>query len=154
MPDRIPEDALVVLIGAAASGKSTWAAGRFRPQQVLSSDAFREMVADDATDQAATRDAFRLLHLVAAARVSRGLLTIIDATNLQRSARTPLRAMAARHGRPCLAVLFEVPLDELLARNAARSRVVPEDVVRRHHALMDRAVQDVRTEGFRLVLRA
>lgn len=150
----IPPDALVVLVGAAASGKSTWAARHFRPSQVLSSDALRELVADDATDQAASRDAFRLLHLVAAARLQRGLVTVIDATNLRRSARTQLRSLAARFERPSVAVLFEVALDDLLARNAGRQRRVPEDVVRRHHDQMRHAIEDVEAEGFGRVVRA
>ncbi len=150
MPDR----ALVLLVGPAASGKSTWARERFRASQVLSSDAFRELVADDESDQAASRDAFRLLHMAATARLGRGLLTVIDATNLQRSARAPMRSMAARFGRPIVAVLFDVPLDELLARNAARTRQVPEDVVRRHHALMAIALRDVPTEGYLAIVHA
>ena len=149
----IPADALVLLIGPAASGKSTWAATRFPPSQVLSSDAFREMVADDASDQAATRDAFRLLHLVARARVERGLLTVIDATNLQRAARTALLGLAARNGRPTIAVVLDVPLDELLARNAARARSVPAEVVRRHHAQLAAAVADLAEEGYQSILR-
>jgi protein phosphatase len=151
---EFPSGALVLLIGPAASGKSTWAASHFRPSQMLSSDAFRELVADDASDQAASRDAFRLLHLVARARLERGLLTVIDATNLQRSARKPLLALAARLDRPCVAVLFDVPLDVLLARNVGRSRTVPEEVLRRHHALMAEAVGDIQIEGYQLILFA
>jgi protein phosphatase len=151
--DAIPGDALVVLVGPAASGKSTWAQARYRPSQILSSDTFRELVADDQSDQAASADAFRVLHIVAGARLARGLRTVIDATNLQRSARAPFRTMAARHGRPCVAVLFDVPLDELIARNAARSRVVPEDVVRRHHDQMAAAMRDIPGEGYRSIVR-
>ncbi|MCY7417495.1 MAG: phosphatase, partial [Chloroflexi bacterium] len=68
MRQPIPADALVLLVGAAASGKSTWAAARFRPTQIVSSDMFRELVADDAAAQGATRVAFQLRHLVARAR--------------------------------------------------------------------------------------
>ena len=148
----IPPDALVVLIGPAASGKSTWAASRFAPSQILSSDAYRQLVADDASDQGATRDAFRLLHLVARARLERGLLTVIDATNLTPSARRPLLALAGRFGRPSVAVLFHAPLEVVFERNARRARSVPADVVRRHHDLMDASISDVRVEGYRLIL--
>ncbi len=50
----IPDLALVVLIGASGSGKSTFARRHFLPTQVLSSDFFRGLVADDENDQAAT----------------------------------------------------------------------------------------------------
>jgi protein phosphatase len=148
----IPTDALILLIGPAASGKTTWAAAHFRPTQLLSSDSFRELVADDASDQAASRDAFQLLHGAARARLARGLLTVIDATNLQRSARQPLLVLAARFGRPCVAVVFDVPLGVLLERNTRRSRAVPDDVIRRHHAQMSSAIDDIQAEGYRLVL--
>lgn len=144
----------MLLIGAAGAGKSTWAAARFRPTQILSSDTFRELVADDASDQGATRVAFQLLHLVTRARLERGLLTVIDATNLTTSARRQWRDLAARFERPRVAVLFDVPLPELLARNAGRHRVVGEEVVRRHHDQMAAAVRDVTGEGYQLVIRA
>ena len=60
----VPVDALVLLVGPAGAGKSTWARGRFRRSQVVSSDDLREMVSDDATDQDATRDAFAILHAI------------------------------------------------------------------------------------------
>ncbi len=59
----LPADALVVLIGPAGSGKSTWARGAFRATQVLSSDFFRGVVADSESDQRASEDAFEVLEL-------------------------------------------------------------------------------------------
>ena len=50
----IPDLSPVVLIGVTGSGKSTFARRHFTPTQVLSSDAFRGMVADDENDQSAT----------------------------------------------------------------------------------------------------
>ncbi len=154
MTPAIPVDALVILVGPAASGKSTWAARHSRPSEVLSSDAFREMVAGDASDQSASSDAFRLLHAAAGARLKRGLLTVIDATNLQRSARRPLLALAHRYGRPTVAVVFDPPIEVLLQRNSGRARTVPEDVLRRHRTLLAAAIEDMGAEGLRLVLDA
>ncbi|MFE9515622.1 AAA family ATPase [Streptomyces sp. NPDC006643] len=42
----IPDDSLVVLIGAAGSGKSTWAR-TWPAMQVLELDTFRTLVSDD-----------------------------------------------------------------------------------------------------------
>jgi len=61
----IPELSLVALIGASGSGKSSFARQHFRETEVLSSDYFRALVADDETDMAATPDAFAALHFVA-----------------------------------------------------------------------------------------
>lgn len=150
----IPRHALVLLVGPAGSGKSTWAAARFRRSEVLSSDELREMVSDDAADQDATSDAFAVLHAIARARLRRGLLTVVDATNLLASSRRPLLELGRRHARPVVAVVFDVPLDVLLRRNAARERVVPEAVVRRHHAQAAVALEDLRSEGYASIIRA
>jgi len=47
----IPTPSLVALIGPSGSGKSTFAARHFAPTEVLSSDAYRAIVGDDANDQ-------------------------------------------------------------------------------------------------------
>ena len=41
---QIPDPALVLLVGASGSGKSTWAAARYRDVEVVSSDALRAVV--------------------------------------------------------------------------------------------------------------
>jgi protein phosphatase len=59
----LPDRCLVLLVGPAGCGKSTFARRHFRPTQVLSSDFFRGLVADDEADQAASRDAFEVTWL-------------------------------------------------------------------------------------------
>src|SRR6266550_500865 len=94
---KIPKLSLVVLIGASGSGKSTFARRHFRPSEVISSDYCRGLVSDDENDQAATNDAFELLHYVAAKRLARGRLTVIDATNVQQESRKPLVELARQY---------------------------------------------------------
>ena len=72
----IPKLSLVVLIGPSGSGKSTFARRHFLPSEVLSSDYCRGLVSDDENSQAATNDAFDVLHFVAAKRLARGRLTV------------------------------------------------------------------------------
>lgn len=142
-------DALVMLVGPSGSGKSTWAARHFDAHQVLSSDAFRLLVAGDASDQSATADAFRLLHLVARARLRRGLLTVIDATNVTVGARAALLRAAAAADRTVTAVVFDVSLEQCLRQNAMRpDRRVPEEVVRRHHAQLQSTLPGLSGEGY------
>ena len=148
----LPDDALVLLIGPSGSGKSTWAAKRFRHDQILSSDAFRALVAGDAADQSATADAFKVLHLVAKSRLRRGLLTVVDATNLTESARRSLLRLARSAERPTVAVAFDVTLERCLAQNAARpDRRVPGSVVRRHHREMANSMERLPAEGYRSI---
>jgi predicted kinase len=41
---NLPDPAIVVLIGPAGSGKSTWAAARYAAGEIVSSDALRAVV--------------------------------------------------------------------------------------------------------------
>lgn len=146
---RLPADALVVLIGPSGAGKSTFAARHFAPTQVLSSDAMRALVTDDANDQTATDAAFELLHAALGMRLARRLLTVVDATNLEGWARGRLLAVARRHGRPAAAIVFDLPLATCLQRNAVRAdRRLPPAAIRRQHARMRAAIAAVGEEGF------
>ena len=62
---EIPEFALVALIGATSSGKSTFAKKHFLPTEILSSDFFRGMVSDDENNQKVSKEAFDLLFYAA-----------------------------------------------------------------------------------------
>jgi len=149
-PSTLPADhALVLLVGPSGAGKSSWAARHFRAEEVLSSDAFRAMVAGDAADQSATADAFQVLHVVTRARLRRGLLTVVDATNLTPGARRSLLRLAEQAGCPTVAVAFDISLQRCLAQNRARAdRRVPPDVVRRHHRHMRVTLEQLPDEGF------
>src|ERR1700738_1408197 len=93
----IPELSLVVLMGASGSGKSTFARTHFLPTETISSDFCRALVSDDQNNQAATDDAFEVLHYIAGKRLAAGRLTAIDATNVQPASRRPLVELARRY---------------------------------------------------------
>lgn len=151
--DDLPARALILLIGPSGAGKSTWASARFRPSQILESDRFRELVADDAADQRANADAFRVLHSVVRARCRRGLRTVVDATNLTLGARRALRLIAAQSALPVCAIVFDVSLERCLMQNTSRAdRRVPDDVVRKHHAGMRAVRHALPSEGYEAIL--
>lgn len=150
---RIPPRTLVALAGASGSGKSTFARRWFAPTEVLSSDAFRSLVADDENDQSATADAFDALYFIAARRLARDKLVVVDATHTQAAARARLRDFAAAHRVDVLLIVFDLPLETCLAGNAARpTRQVPPGVVERQHAALRLARPQLATEGFPLVV--
>ncbi|MFQ5599701.1 MAG: AAA family ATPase [Candidatus Krumholzibacteriia bacterium] len=128
----IPSFCLIVLIGPAGSGKTTFARRHFKPTEILSSDSCREWVSDDENNQAATADAFEVLHLVTTKRLARRRLTVIDATNVQKKARRPLLELAREHRCPCVGVVFDLPGEVCLEQNLERpDRSVAPDVVRK-----------------------
>ena len=148
----IPADAMVLLIGIAASGKSTFAARHFRPTQILSSDALRAVITDDPHAQSATDDAFDLLHRILAMRLRRGRLTVVDATNVEAWARAELLGVARRHRRPAVAIVIDPPLAVALERNAARTLPRPPDAaVRRQHRWLMETLDRLPEEGYAAV---
>ena len=149
---RIPADALVLLVGVAASGKSTFAQRHFGVTEILSSDTMRAMIADDPGAQGATDDAFDLLHRILAMRLLRGRLTVVDATNVEEWARSPLIAVGRRHRRPVVAIVLDLPLEVALERNAARPAPRPPPAaLRRQHRWLNDSLPSLADEGFAAV---
>ncbi len=148
----IPELSLVVLIGASGSGKSTFARRRFRPTEVLSSDFCRGLVSDDENSQAATQDAFELLHFIAGKRLAAGKLTVVDATNVQPEARQPLVALARAHHCLPVAIVLDLPERLCRERNAARpDRDFGPHVVRQQAIQLRRSLRGLQREGYQNV---
>jgi predicted kinase len=141
---------LVVLIGPAGSGKSTYA--RALPSsQVVSLDDLRALVTGgDAGAQDATAEAVQIHDLVLEARLRRNRTVVCDSTNVELPVRARLVERARRHGRPLLAIALTTPLDLCLRRNSLRppNRRVPDDIVRWQHQLAAEALPSLTAEGF------
>ena len=148
----VPAMGLIVLVGVSGSGKSTFAARHFRPTEVLSSDFCRGLVADDENDQSATPDAFDVLHYIAGTRLRRGLLTVVDATNVQQSSRAELVKLARSHDVLVDAIVLDIPESIAVQRNEIRpDRDFGKHVVTRQHRDLKRSLRRLRKEGFRRV---
>ncbi len=125
----IPEPALVVLVGVSGSGKSTWAAQRFRSTEIVSSDHLRAVVGQGETDRSATVDAMAVLNQIVAARARRRLTCVVDTTGLHDGQRAAFLALARSAGIAAVVVLLDTPPRVARARNAARDRRVPATVI-------------------------
>lgn len=149
---HIPQLSLVVLIGVSGSGKSTFAQRAFRPFEVLSSDYCRALVSGDENDQAASGDAFDVLHYIAGKRLDRGLLTVVDATNVSRESRVKLVNLAREHDVLPVAIVLDVPTDTAIQRNRARpDRDFGDGPIRRQASQLRKSVKGLGREGFRTV---
>jgi polynucleotide kinase-phosphatase len=148
----VPELSLVALVGISGSGKSTFARTRFKPTQVLSSDFFRGLVADDENDQSASADAFEVLHYVAGKRLAAGRFTVVDATNLQSHARAGLVKVAREHDVLPVAIVLDVPESLAWERTEAREdRTFGRQVLTRMHRDLRRSLGQLAKEGFRKI---
>ncbi|WP_408898845.1 polynucleotide kinase-phosphatase [Nocardioides sp. R1-1] len=148
----VPAMGLVVLVGVSGSGKSTFARTHFKPTEVVSSDFCRGLVADDENDQSATPDAFDVLHYIVGTRLRRGLLTVVDATNVQQAARASLVKLAKSHDVLVDAIVIDVPESVAIARNKQRpDRDFGDHVISRQHRDLERSLRRLHKEGFRRV---
>ena len=148
----IPALSLVVLVGVSGSGKSTFARRHFGRFEVISSDFCRGLVSGDENDQAATADAFDVLGYITGKRLAAGRLTVIDATNVQASARKHLVNLARAHDVLPVAIVLDVPEKLCAERNASRAdRTFGRQVIHRQHAELRRSLRSLTREGFRTV---
>src|SRR5438128_2795512 len=148
----IPELAVVALIGPSGSGKSTFARKQFRTTEILSSDFCRGLVSDDENSQAATNDAFEVLHFIASKRLAAGKLVVIDATNVQPEARKPIVARGREYH--CLPVAIVFDLHEKLCQERNRTRPdrdFGQHVIRQQSQQLRRSLRGLEREGFRRV---
>lgn len=126
---RLPDDALVVLAGPSGSGKSSWAAEWFRPEQIVSTDRLRAVVGLHEHDLRASDDAFAVLEEIVARRLARGLLTVIDTLGMDADRLTAWLATARDHGRSAHLVRFDTDPAACRRRNKARPDAVPANVL-------------------------
>ena len=149
---ELPELAVVALIGASGSGKSTFAKRFFKPTEVLSSDYFRALISDDENNQYVTAQAFETLYYVANKRLELGLMTVIDATNVQKEARASVVSLAKEQNCHAAAIVLDIPEKICKERNKSRpDRDFGDHVVTRQCEQLRRSIRHLEKEGFRYV---
>jgi protein phosphatase len=149
---KIPELSLIALVGISGSGKSTFARKHFKETEIVSSDRCRAIVSDDENNQTATDDAFELLHYIAAKRLKNGLLTVVDATNVQPESRAALVRLAREYHCIPVAIVLDVPERVCEERNDLRpDRNFGRHVIFQQRSQLKRSLKKLKTEGFRHV---
>ncbi|PVY40866.1 polynucleotide kinase-phosphatase [Pontibacter virosus] len=146
---KLPEIALVLLVGPSSAGKSTFARKHFLGTEVISSDYCRALVSDDENDLSATGDAFEVLNFLAAKRLKRGKLTVIDALNLHKDDRAKLVKLAKDNYALAAAIVLDTPIRKLLERHDGRTdRNFGRQVIEKHYDMYRRTLKSIKREGF------
>jgi predicted kinase len=145
---KVPRRTLLVLCGPAGSGKSTFAAQRFQPSIIVSSDHCRELICDDVTNQQINRDTFDLFYYIINKRMYNSRFTVADSTALHSEPRQRLRELARRHGYLACLLIFNVMEATCRQRNQGRERKVEEYVIPYHATLLQQVLLDAPNEGW------
>jgi polynucleotide kinase-phosphatase len=152
MEIKVPQLSLVVLIGVTGSGKSSFAKKHFKRTEILSSDECRALVTDDENNQAATKDAFDVLYFIAGKRLEKGLLTVVDATNVQKESRKGLIELARTYHCLPVAIVLDLPEKVCEERNQSRpNRIMGSHVIRQQAQQLKRSIRGLKNEGFRQI---
>jgi predicted kinase len=150
MEIKIPELSLVVLIGVSGSGKSSFARKHFKRTEILSSDECRALISDDENKQSATDDAFDVLYYIAGKRLKNGLLTVIDATNVQKESRKGLIELSRTYHCLPIAIVLDLPENISEERNKNRpDRNFGGHVIRQQKQQLKKSIRGLKDEGFR-----
>lgn len=137
-----------ILMGPAASGKSSWAATYFAPFEIVSSDECRAIICGDPANQAVTGDAFIIFHTILEAKLRHHQANIVaDATHLTRRGFGSTLRIADRYKREVRVVVFDTPLDTMRQWNESRRRKVPDHVLVKHRAVLHEMVEYARSFG-------
>ena len=155
LPEPRPQGHL--LIGPPGSGKSTLAAilAPLLPAQVISTDALREQLWEDANVQGPWSELEPHLHGAIDRAIADGDNVLVDATHAQRDWRQRLmhRSMGGQHAQ-WTGWWLQTPLDQCLVWNRSRQRSVPETVIRAmHFRLSSPPDRPELSEGFKGLIR-
>ena len=107
--------------GRVGLGQVHLGGARYRAQEIVSSDALRGVVGSGQHDLDASADAFAVLETVVAARLGRGLTTVVDTLGLDAERRRAWLAAARAAGLPAVVVVLTTPAAGLPAAQRARA---------------------------------
>ncbi len=170
---ELPVGAIVLLMGASNSGKTTWLQqqieqGILQPDEVVSSDRFREMVSglEHLDWRRPSRDesevlyqqyhlisdrAFHIMDEVVQARCRLNQMTWIDATHIHEADRTKYVEMGRRLHVPVLIIALDVPEKILLERDRDRKHPRGRDRIKQHYRNFRSEIHRLKKEGFQQV---
>lgn len=122
---------LVILIGAPASGKSTWGkkCAADNNMSYVSTDSIRAEIGSGEGDQSVSAAAWNIAAKRVTQSLSSGKSVVVDATNIDQKMRKGWIKTGREHKAFIVGVTFEVAKEELYRRNDQRERKVGHDII-------------------------
>jgi predicted kinase len=138
---------LTIMVGPSGAGKTTWlqsdeaVALGILPHHVVSSDAIRKDLCGDFRDQTKNEQVFAALHALVVARISHGLPTCVDATNIHRKDRLAIVALAGDTGLVRY-VVVDRPMEQKRATAGWRAEL-QIDLLAKHDQIFRSNLRDI-----------
>lgn len=122
---------MVIMVGAPASGKSTWAKDYATKNNYVyvSTDRIRGEIGKSEDDQNVSPAAWLIGKKRTQEALSQGKGVVIDATNINHKIRKQWIKIGREYNARIVAVVFEVPREELVRRDQERERQVGAEVI-------------------------
>jgi predicted kinase len=126
---------LLISIGIPGSGKTTFLRNLATEKNYtyISPDSLREQLTGDMADQSENENVWKTVEYTTEKYLSQGISVVIDATFTEKSNRERFIQLAKDAGAETVGILFDIPLETALERNAKRERIVPEHIVKKMH---------------------
>ena len=156
MGKPIPPFQLMLMVGAPGSGKTTireQLQKQYPTLKVISMDDRRKEICGDVHDQSKNGQIFGWQERELRKAMKERQTVLVDATNPTRKLRKTLWRIARENGALCSVIYFDLKLETLLARNAAREKRVPDDVVKRFYNAQQ-SIHPVEADMIRIVTEA
>ena len=118
---------------------------------MVSSDQLRGVVGSGEHDLDASADAFAVLDQIVAARLRRGLTTVVDTLGFDAERRVRQLDLARRAGLPAVAVVFRTDPAQCRRRNRLRSQPVPASVLDNQLRRMPDLAGQLAAEGWTVI---
>lgn len=125
---------LTLCQGLPASGKSSYCQAfkqRHGAHVVLSSDEVRGILGKGESDQSVSAQTFKFLETACELLLRQGRNVIVDATGTTRKARRAFVDLGLKYSANIRIAVFNASIETCKARNAARERKVPDEVIGR-----------------------
>lgn len=143
---KLKPDAIVVMIGAIGTGKSTFTETHFSPYHIVESDFIREQLTGNSENMDYNGATFEIFFATLTARAKAGILTVLDSTG-NNSVVNEAERIAKKHNRQLVAIKLPHLKDEEITPERMKHRMKFIDV---YHRMVTRIDAQVIPDSYEL----